>query len=99
MHIVTAGVHPPVLAGEVHVGFLGDGQGVHIRPKQYHFSAGLADSCNKSRFPAVPDGVSHLHKRGFYIRLCFRQIKSGFRVGVKPQTMGFDFLLKRFGFA
>ena len=99
VHIVTAGVHPSVLAGEIHVGFLGNGQGVHIRPKQQNFPAGLADGCNKSRFSTLMDGITHLRKCRFYIRLRFRQVKSGFRVGVKPQTMGFDFLLKRFGFA
>ena len=98
VHIMAAGVHPSVFAGEIHVGFLGNGQGVHIRPKQYHFSAGLADGCNKSRFSTLMDGITHLRKCRFYIRLRFRQIKSGFRVGVKPQTMGFDLLLKRFGF-
>ena len=98
VHIVTAGVHPSVLAGKIHVGLLGNGQGVHIRPKQQNLPAGFADGGDKPGSSAFLNGVSHLHKRGFYIRLCFRQVKSGFRVGVKPQTMGFDFLLKHFGF-
>ena len=99
VHIMAAGMHPPVFAGEIHVGFLGNGQGVHIRPKQQNFPSGLANGCNKSRFSTLMDGITHLRKCRFYIRLRFRQVKSGFRVGVKPQTMGFDLLLKRFGFA
>ena len=95
MHIVSAGVHSAIGRGKFHLGFFPNGQCIHIRPKQEHFSFPFpAGNGYKSGLPAGNRLIAHFSQHIFHIRTGILQVKSGFGMRMQVAPVGFEGVLK-----
>ena len=75
-------MHSAVLGREVHIGFLTDGQGVHVRPQQKHLSRTFA--AHQGDYT----GAAAVHRLKAHVRqLFFDKSKSLTDVEVSPRAL------------